>query len=63
MNPEDYEQEGKKFYRLAAEHPSARELHLSDLFWTLHEDFQKVKKPLNYIAEHYLRHRRTRLFG
>jgi hypothetical protein len=63
MGAEDYEKEGRKFYRLAAEHPSARELDLSDVFWTLHDDFPKAKKPLNFIAEHYLRYRRYRFFG
>jgi hypothetical protein len=63
MSPEGYEKEGRKFYRLAAEHPSARELDLSDVFWTLHEDFPKAKKPLNFIAEHYLRYKRYRFFG
>jgi len=63
MSPEDYEEEGRKFYKLAAEHPSARELDLSEVFWTLHEDFPKAKKPLNFIAEHYLRYKRYRFFG
>jgi hypothetical protein len=63
MGVEEYEKEGRKFYRLAAEHPSARELDLSDVFWTLHEDFPKAKKPLNFIAEHYLRYKRYRFFG
>lgn len=53
----------RKFYRLAAEHPSARELDLSEIFWALHEDFPKAKKPLNFIAEHYLRYKRYRFFG
>jgi hypothetical protein len=63
MGPQDYEKEGRKFYRLAAEHPSARELDLSEIFWALHEDFPKAKKPLNFIAEHYLRYKRYRFFG
>lgn len=63
MGAEDFEKEGRKFYRLAAEHPSARELDLSDVFWTLHEDFPKAKKPLNFIAEHYLRYKKYRFFG
>ncbi|MFB3883752.1 MAG: hypothetical protein ACE144_00915 [Thermodesulfobacteriota bacterium] len=63
LSPEDYEKEGKKFYRLAAEHPSARELDLSEVFWTLHEDFPKAKKPLNFVAEHYLRYKRYRFFS
>jgi hypothetical protein len=63
MGAGDYEKEGRKFYRLAAEHPSARELDLADVFWTLHQDFPKAKKPLNFIAEHYLRYKRYRFFG
>lgn len=63
MSPEEYEKEGRKFYRLAAEHPSAQELNLSEIFWTLHEEFRKVKKPLNFIAEHYLRYQRHKFFG
>jgi hypothetical protein len=63
ISPEDYEEEGRKFYRLAAEHPSARELSLADVFWTLHTDFQKAKKPLNLISQHYLHCKRQKLFG
>jgi hypothetical protein len=63
LGVEDYEKEGRKFYKLAAEHPSAREMDLSEIFWTLHEDFPKAKKPLNFIAEHYLRYKRYRFFG
>jgi len=54
INPQDYEKEGQRFYRLAAEHRTARDLELSKVFWSLHENFQKAKKPLNFIAEHYL---------
>ncbi|NWF56879.1 MAG: hypothetical protein HXY45_19005 [Syntrophaceae bacterium] len=63
ISPGDYAEEGQKFYRLAAEHPSARELHLEETFWSLHRDFQKAKKPLNFIADHYLQHRRDKFFG
>ena len=27
------------------------------------EDFQKSQKPLNFIAEHYLKYKRQMLFG
>lgn len=54
LSPQDYEKEGQKFYRLAAEHRSALDMELSEIFWSLHENFQKAKKPLNYISEHYL---------
>lgn len=63
IRPEDYAEEGQKFYKLAAEHPSARELHLEEIFWSLHRDFQKAKKPLNFIADHYLRLRRNLFLG
>jgi hypothetical protein len=60
---EDYEEEGKKFYKLAAEHESARSLELSEVFHRLYEDFNVAKKPLNFIGEHYLHYRKHRLFG
>ena len=63
ISPEDYEKEGRKFYKSAAEHQAAKELDLFEVFWTLHENFQKAKKPLNFIAEHYLQYKRHKLFG
>jgi len=62
ISPEEYEKEGRRFYKLAAEHQSARELDLSEVFWTLHGNFQKAKKPLNFIAEHYLNYKRQKCF-
>jgi hypothetical protein len=62
ISPEEYEREGRNFYKLAAEHQSAKELDLSEVFWELHENFQKAKKPLNFIAEHYLQYERRRMF-
>jgi hypothetical protein len=63
ISPEGYEREGQKFYRLAAEHPSAGELNLSEVFWALHEHFLKAKKPLNFISEHYLPFKKQNVFG
>lgn len=63
ISPEDYEKEGRRFYKLAAEHQSAKELDLSEVFWALHGNFQRAKKPLNFIAEHYLQYKRHRFFG
>jgi hypothetical protein len=63
ISPEEYEKEGRKFYKLAAQHQSAKEQDLSEVFWALHESFQKVKKPLNFISEHYLHYQRHTLFG
>ena len=62
ISPEHYEEEGRRFYKLAAEHHAARELSLSDVFWTLHGNFQKARKPLNFIADHYLPYKRQRVF-
>lgn len=62
ISPEEYEKEGKKFYLLAAQHPSARELELTEIFTTLHDNFPKAKKPLNFIAEHYLPFTRDKFF-
>jgi hypothetical protein len=63
ISSEAYEKEGRKYYKLAAEHQIAKEKDLSEVFWALHESFQKVKKPLNFISEHYLHHQRHKLFG
>jgi len=63
ISPEQYEEEGRRFYQLAAELPAARELELAEVFSTLHRNFQQVKKPLAFMAAHYLHHRRTLLFG
>jgi len=63
LSPEAYEKEGRKFYKLAAEHRSSKELNLSDIFWTLHGHFEKAKKPLNFIADHYLYHTKQTFFG
>ncbi len=62
ISPDEYEKEGRKFYKLAAEHKSAKDLDLSDIFWALHENFQQAKKPLNFIADFYLRSKRHKLF-
>jgi hypothetical protein len=54
VSTQDYEKEGQRFYRMAAEHRTACDMELTEVFWSLHENFQKAKKPLNFIAEHYL---------
>ena len=63
ISPEEYEEEGRKFYKLAAEHQSARDLDLSEVFWDLHGNFEKAKKPLNFISDHYFQQKRERFFG
>lgn len=59
---EDYEEEGRRFYRLAGEHPSAGQLGLSEVLWLLHDNFNTAKKPLNFISDHYLHHKKLKLF-
>ncbi len=63
ISPEEYEQKGQQFYKLAAEHQAVAETDLADVFWALHENFQKAKKPLNFIADYYLTTRRHSLFA
>jgi hypothetical protein len=63
ISPAQYEKKGRQFYRRAAEHPAAVASDLSPIFWVLHENFQKAKKPLNFIAEYYLRTKRSTLFA
>lgn len=60
---EDYEEEGKKYYKLAANHESAEELGLSGVLELLHGNFSAAKKPLNFVSERYLHFRKARLFG
>ncbi|HSR12464.1 MAG TPA: hypothetical protein VLS90_13570, partial [Thermodesulfobacteriota bacterium] len=60
--PEEYEREGRKFYKLAAEHASAREFELSPVFEILHQEFARARKPLNFLSEHYLQTTRQKLF-
>jgi hypothetical protein len=63
ISPDEYERKGQEFYRLAAGHQAAADLDLADVFRVLHENFQKAKKPLNFIAEYYLKTKRHSLFA
>jgi len=60
---EEYEEEGKKSYRMASEHPVAEILRMSDIFSSLHDNFNTAKKPLNFISQHYLRYTKQQIFG
>lgn len=57
-----YQEEGKRFYGLAAKHEAASLLGLSQLFNRLYEDFDLATRPLNYISEHYLQFKKQQLF-
>ena len=60
---QEYEEEGRRFYGLAGEHPAARSSEMAEVFSLLRENFVTARKPLNFIAQHYLRHRRGTLFS
>ena len=60
---EEYEEEGRKFYRLAAEHPAAKILNLAEVLWQLHEKFNLARKPLDFISQHYLHFKKQKLFA
>jgi len=62
ITPSEYEEEGRKYYKLAAEHETSREKHLDDLFWSLEENFNRARKPLTLIAERYLPRQTRELF-
>jgi hypothetical protein len=63
ISPDEYAKEGRRFYKIAAEQDAARQLELESVFRLLHDNFQKAKKPLNFISEHYLKYKRQMLFG
>lgn len=60
---EDYEEEGRRLYRLAAEHIEARRAGLEEALWLLHQHFDLARKPLQHAARRWLHLSRLRLFG
>lgn len=63
ISPDEYEEKGRKFYKMAAEHQAAKALEMSETFQIFHDNFLKAKKPLNFIADHYLHYRKQQFFG
>lgn len=51
---QEYEDEGRRFYKLAGEHPLARTMEMAEVFHLIHENFTAAKKPLSFISAHYL---------
>jgi hypothetical protein len=51
---EDYETEGRRAYRLAADHFSTDAPRLADVLARLAEEFSAARKPLTVLAERYL---------
>jgi hypothetical protein len=59
---EEYEAHGRAFYRLAAEHETARAEGLVEVLATLSENFVLAEKPLTFVANRYLQFVRHKLF-
>ena len=60
---EEYEAEGSRFYRLAAQHKKALLSGSSRVLERMAENFSLAKKPLNYVSERYLDFRKGMLFA
>ena len=59
---EEYEAHGRAFYRLAAEHETARVEGLDEVLAMLSEHFVLAEKPLTFVANRYLLFTRHKLF-
>ena len=59
---EDYEGQGRAFYRLASEQQDARDLEMADVLQTLSDSFILAEKPLAFLSERYLRFTKNQLF-
>lgn len=58
----DYEEVGRRFYKLAGSHRDADILGLAEVLHRFHEKFSLARKPLIYISENLLRSRKRKLF-
>jgi hypothetical protein len=59
---EDYEEIGRRFYKLASSHRDAELLGLAEVLCRLHEKFTLARKPLIYISENLLKSKKRKLF-
>ncbi len=60
---DNYVETGKKYYRLAAEHPTAKALRVAEVCLLFHDNLRAAQKPLNFIADRYLDYNKHSLFG
>jgi len=60
---DDYVEEGRKFYRLAARHREKDRAEPDPVLMTLAENFSLARKPLLHIADRYLCFRKFDLFS
>ncbi|MFC1947657.1 hypothetical protein ACFLXY_07045 [Chloroflexota bacterium] len=59
---QEYAEEGKRFYKLAAEHGDSSKAGLAEALRLLHEQFDLAGKPLNYISENLIQFKKVTLF-
>jgi hypothetical protein len=50
---EEYEEEGRRFYRLASEHVMARRTGMAELLATLADAFSLARKPLSFMSHYF----------
>lgn len=62
MSREDYEDYGRAFYQLAAEHERAESEGLVEVLQELSENFVLAEKPLAFLTERYLKFSKHKLF-
>ena len=60
---QDFENEGKKYYRLASEHELAETRGLDMVLSELVKSFTPARKALNYISDNYLYLNKSRIFN
>lgn len=59
----DYEEEGRRYYDLAATYDEAKEQGLDKVLSLLAKKFTTARKPLNYLAENFIYKQRSRWFA
>lgn len=62
-NLSNYEDEGRHYYDLAASYNEASDQGLRDVLILLADKFTLARKPLNYMADHYISGARMELFS
>jgi hypothetical protein len=60
---QNYEEEGRRYYDLAASFDEASDQGLRDVLILLADKFTLARKPLNYMVEHFISGYRTELFS
>ncbi len=59
---QEYAEEGRRFYKLAAEHRDSSKAGLTGVMLRLCEQFDLARKPLNYISENLIQFRKGKIF-